>query len=280
MYSGELSFDEANTDKTEEELLEIAKEQIDDYLVNFGYTKEALTNDYTDQLVLEKLFNTTVESIEVTEDEVKAEYDKNVSEQGLGMEEGTVSYESLANSGETVYFTPEGVRQAQHILISIREEDSAAISQLETNGDTEGADAAREEAFAAIKDSADEAYNRAVAGEDFALLIEELNEDPGMDGTNYYYVLEDTMQFVPEFAAGLFSLNAVGDVSEPVATSFGYHIIKYFGDEPSGEINYDDVHDEIYDSMLSTKQDEYFLAEMETWKESMDIDVKYDRVLD
>jgi len=66
---------------------------------------------------------------------------------------------------------------------------------------------------------------RALAGEDFATLAKEFSEDPGSgaDGGNLGWVSPGEM--VPDFEAAMNQL-AVGDISEPVRTRFGWHLIQ------------------------------------------------------
>ncbi|MCO5090110.1 peptidylprolyl isomerase [Bosea sp. (in: a-proteobacteria)] len=76
----------------------------------------------------------------------------------------------------------------------------------------------------------DEAQAKAAAerlkkGEDFAKLAAELSKDPGSgkEGGDLGWFTKDRM--VPEFAEAAFKLNK-GEVSEPVKSQFGWHIIK------------------------------------------------------
>jgi peptidyl-prolyl cis-trans isomerase C len=76
----------------------------------------------------------------------------------------------------------------------------------------------------------DEAQAKAAAerlkkGEDFAKLAAELSKDPGSgkEGGDLGWFTKDRM--VPEFAEAAFKLGK-GEVSEPVKSQFGWHIIK------------------------------------------------------
>ena len=99
------------------------------------------------------------------------------------------------------YSTPEQIR-ASHILLKTEGKDEAAV---------------RAEAEAIAK--------RAKAGEDFAALAKQSSEDDSNKdkGGDLDYFGRGTM--VPEFDQAAFAMKA-GDISDPVKTSFGYHVIK------------------------------------------------------
>lgn len=104
---------------------------------------------------------------------------------------------------------PEQVR-ASHILIGTR--DPATNSEL------------TEEQKKAKRKLADDLLKRAQAGEDFAKLAKEYSDDPGSKDKGGEYTFPRG-QMVPEFEAAAFSLNT-NQISEVIATQFGYHIIK------------------------------------------------------
>lgn len=98
--------------------------------------------------------------------------------------------------------------KARHLLVSITPEQPT----------TEQAEA---DALARIQG----VQARLAAGEDFAALAEELSEDPGSaaQGGDLGFFGEGMM--VPEFEEAAFALE-IGQVSEPVRTQFGYHLLK------------------------------------------------------
>lgn len=89
-----------------------------------------------------------------------------------------------------------------------------------------------------VKLRADSLYNVAVSGGDFGALAAQYSEDPGSKnrGGEVGYFGRDRM--VPEFETVSFAL-ADGEISTPVRTSYGYHIIKKIGSRsfPSLEEN-------------------------------------------
>jgi peptidyl-prolyl cis-trans isomerase C len=64
---------------------------------------------------------------------------------------------------------------------------------------------------------------RLKAGEDFGKLADELSKDPGSKGGDLGWFTKDRM--VPEFADAAYKLEP-GQVSDPVKTQFGWHVIK------------------------------------------------------
>ena len=64
-------------------------------------------------------------------------------------------------------------------------------------------------------------------------------------------------QMVPEFEEAVFSM-AKGEVSEPVKTQFGYHIIKLEDLQESTESTFDEVKAEVEKSLLYKKQNEVY----------------------
>jgi peptidyl-prolyl cis-trans isomerase D len=116
----------------------------------------------------------------------------------------TVSPQDVQNYYEDnaqQFSTPEQVR-ASHIL-------------LKTEGKSEED----------VRTLAEEIAKKARAGADFAALAKEYSEDESNNTTGGDLDYFSRGQMVPEFDAAAFSLEP-GEVSDPVKTSFGYHVIK------------------------------------------------------
>jgi foldase protein PrsA len=86
------------------------------------------------------------------------------------------------------------------------------------------------------------------AGEDFETLLTQYNTDPGMQSEDNAkgYLVGEGASFVEAFLNAALALTKDGDVSEPVQSDYGWHIIKRVSTEPSHEIPYADVKD-IFD---------------------------------
>ncbi len=72
-------------------------------------------------------------------------------------------------------------------------------------------------------------YDSLQGGQDFAEMAKKHSEDRGSAGRGGELPWFGTGRMVPEFEDASFALENIGDISEPVQTSFGWHIIKILG---------------------------------------------------
>jgi peptidyl-prolyl cis-trans isomerase C len=75
----------------------------------------------------------------------------------------------------------------------------------------------------ATEEEAKTALKRLMGGDEFATIVKEMSKDPGSEGGDLGWFTKDRM--VPEFADAAFKLE-VGQVSDPVKSPFGWHIIE------------------------------------------------------
>ena len=81
---------------------------------------------------------------------------------------------------------------------------------------------------------------KALAGEDFAKLVQQFSEDRGLKETKGEYTLSRDDRFVPEFKAAAFSL-APGKISDIVTSDLGLHIIKLLEKIPVKKTEFEKV---------------------------------------
>ena len=81
-----------------------------------------------------------------------------------------------------------------------------------------------------IANRADSIYNVLKKGGNFAELAKKFSEDPGSAARGGELPLITKGQTVPAFENALFSMKA-GEISHPILSPFGYHIIKYIKKE-------------------------------------------------
>ena len=124
------------------------------------------------------------------------------------------------DSNLSQYQTPGQVR-ASHVLLRIGEDDEAEVE-------------ARAASVAA----------RARGGEDFAALARELSEDEGTAGSGGDLGTFGRGRMVPEFEAAAFSMTP-GEISDPIKSAFGYHVILVTEAEEEVTESFEDVGESI-----------------------------------
>jgi peptidyl-prolyl cis-trans isomerase D len=111
-------------------------------------------------------------------------------------------------------------------------------------------------------ETASELKARIDAGEDFAALAAEFSDDAGsaQDGGDVGYTTGDS--FVPEFEEALRGLE-VGQVSDPVRTEFGVHLIKLLEVNASDSEPYETRREALERDLKSTEAETLFIARSE-----------------
>jgi peptidyl-prolyl cis-trans isomerase C len=100
---------------------------------------------------------------------------------------------------------------------------------------------------------AEAALKRIKAGEDFAKVAKEVSKDAADEGGDLGWFTKDRM--IPEFADAAFKLNP-GDVSDPVKTQFGWHIIKVEGKRQTTFPPFDQVKGQVQAFVVQQAQAE------------------------
>ncbi len=200
----------------------VEQEQIDEVIA-----------DFTEQVGGKESFDNLLKSQNVSLREFTERIREQLQIQNFLLQvagDGEVSDEEIAKAFEQV--------RALHILIA-------------TTGDSE-ADAAAEAKIKDLKAQLDQ-------GADFATLAKQHSEDPGSKdaGGNLDFISRG--QTVPEFEEAAFALK-VGEVSEPVKTQFGYHLIKVVErKEASGE-EFEEAKADIAAQLRQSKQNANLMA--------------------
>ena len=153
---------------------------------------------------IEKHFNDNKESYK-TEPKIKVRYllfDPNVHADQVEIQEEEIS--AYYNENKNQFITPKTV-EARHILFKV-----------EANADDKTDESVKKKAMDVLK--------LARAGKDFAELAKEYSEGPSKDNGGYLGTFPKNAMVEP-FASTAFSMKA-GEISEPVKTQFGWHLIK------------------------------------------------------
>ncbi|WP_376690083.1 SurA N-terminal domain-containing protein [Wenzhouxiangella sp. EGI_FJ10409] len=194
------------------------------------------------------------DQVEVTEADIESYYEDNIdsftTEERVRLayvelrpeeliEEASLSEEELRQRYEAArqrYLTPEA-RQASHILIT---PDSA--------GDAESARALAEELRERIAD-----------GESFEELAMEYSDDPvsAEQGGDLGWIEPEDM--VEPFEDSLYELDEPGDLSQPVETQFGWHLIRLEEVRPPQGMSFEEARQEILDDHLQREREELYM---------------------
>lgn len=116
------------------------------------------------------------------------------------------------------------------------------------------------------EEEAKEVLNRYYAGEDFAALAQELSTDTGsaVEGGDLGWFGRGMM--VPEFETAAFALE-IGDVSLPIESEFGWHVIQVLGHEerPVNANRYNQLQAQAFNDWLEAARAEAEIEIADDW---------------
>ncbi|WP_435037345.1 SurA N-terminal domain-containing protein [Pseudomonas neuropathica] len=162
-------------------------------------------------------------AVKLTDDEVKAYYDEHAKE-FMTPDQVIIDYVELKKSSffDQVAVKDEDLQAAyQKEIANLSEQRRAAHILIEVNDKTTEAQA---------KAKIDEIQARLAKGEKFEALAKEFSQDPGSANNGGDLGYAGPGVYDPAFEKALYSLSK-DQVSEPIRTDFGYHLIKLLGVE-------------------------------------------------
>ncbi len=162
-------------------------------------------------------------AVKLTDDEVKAYYDEHAKE-FMTPDQVIIDYVELKKASffDQVAVKDEDLEAAyQKEIANLSEQRRAAHILIEVNDKTTEAQA---------KAKIEEVQARLAKGEKFEALAKEFSQDPGSANNGGDLGYAGPGVYDPAFEKALYSLSK-DQVSEPVRTDFGYHLIKLLGVE-------------------------------------------------
>jgi peptidyl-prolyl cis-trans isomerase D len=141
------------------------------------------------------------------------------------------------------FVTPEK-REVSHILVSVPSDSG------------EDDDAGTRERLVALK-------GRIAAGESFEDLARDNSDDPGSAPAGGALGFIERGMMVPEFEQAAFAL-ATGEVSDPVRSSFGWHLVKVTSVQESRNATFDEVRDQVLAQYQSREAERIFAERVDT----------------
>ncbi len=253
-----------------------AEEMFQKTMQEKNLSEEKLKMNINNNKILQKLFDMLAQNQEIPEEELRTQYESILEGNRQNYAEQPELFGQQASS--IVCYIPEGYIRVKHVLVGYGDELIAQYQQEQSNVDQlmalwasyaiqEGSESASaqkagrelgmaEEALQAKLDAqyvkllpiAEEVYAKAQAGEDFDALIQQYNTDSGMmqlPGMRDGYYMHANSNFVQEFKDAAFALQNVGDISEPIESFYGYHIIKLLEKVESRVVPFEEVKEEI-----------------------------------
>lgn len=210
-----------------------------------------MLQDAIDNTLVSKHKTALLEGITMTDEELSAKYAEVLASQKEQFDATPSDYFTFETYAQYGYnappvYVPAGFFRVRHILVA--DEITANM----------------------IKEKID-------AGEDFEALLAEYGTDPGMqsDANAAGYLVGEGASFVEPFLNAALALANDGDVSAPVESDYGWHIIKRVSTEPAHEIPYEDVKAafDLYEQSLYTEQ--YYADIVSKWVADTTLVTKY-----
>jgi len=238
-----------------------AKAYIQEQLESIGQTEEEYIEFIAEQMVLDNYIEDLVKDVKADQQEVQQYYEERLEFQKNNI--SNIVYE------EVELYAPEEAR-VKHILIMLAQEHIDEYNSLLSQEKTEEAQQYLEEKLKDIEPKALEVLEKAKGGEEFEKLIEEYGEDPGMEGNDTGYLVRQDGSFVHEFEETAFKLEE-GEISDLVASGFGYHIIKLYEKTPEKVYTLEEKYGELEEILSQQKKTDAWTLILEEWMESAKI---------
>ena len=267
-------------------------------LESMGYTEESYTADALTYAVYDKLYAEITKDITVTDEAVVEHYNALVEADKAAYENNAAAYEQaqymnqlyaaygMADYVTEIYYKPAGYRLVTHILLEADEALLTAYNELQASYEeqqntleeggevtetlitAEEVENARLAILANVQPKVDEINQKLAEGKTFAELIPEYTTDPGMqDAASIaagYEVHMDSTNWVTPFRDQAFTVNNIGDVTAPVVTDYGVHIIQYVADVPAGAVELtEELKASFKADLLKSAQDTAYYTEIE-----------------
>lgn len=239
-YAQQGGFPEPDTPEYSALQKQVAERLVNEEILWFEADKMGITvsdeevnnqlDQYKQQAGGEEQFNTQLQQQNYTVDKLKDQIRKSLLFQKLYPEvtkdAAQVTDEQAQqyyNANPTLFQQPE-TRTVRHILVA----DEATANSVEA---------------------------RLAAGEDFATVAKEVSTDPGSKdkGGDLGAVPTVNSGFVPEFEAAMNKL-ALNEISAPVKSSFGYHIIQVTAITPAGQQTFAEVKEDLKQGLATENQ--------------------------
>ncbi|MEN6418697.1 MAG: peptidyl-prolyl cis-trans isomerase [Clostridiaceae bacterium] len=213
--------------------------------------KASMLEDAKNGALVDKHKTALLEGVALTDEELQQKYTDELTAQKTLFDSDPTqyfTYESYSSYGYYAppLYVPDGFFRVRQILVA--DEATALL----------------------IKEKLD-------AGEDFETLLKQYNTDPGMSNEAYAagYLVGKGANFVESFLNASLALEKDGDVSAPVQSDYGWHIIKRVSTEAAHEIPYEDVKEAANTYFQLAYQSQYYQNILDGWVADETLVIRY-----
>ena len=302
---GDEKITKADMDEEMKATIDQLKQQYGDDYANNEKIKDQLKQmkvQYLNAMVNEKLMLKNAESVGVTptDDELNEYADKQIEQLKQAYPDDAQLQQVLEANGFTEdsykdyakkQYKLQKVQEAITADVEVTDDDAKAY--YDENKDSQytvGAGANAAHILIAEKGSdgnidfdaslakANEVKAKLDAGADFAQLASEYGTDGTKDkGGDLGFVAYNQANYDQDFLAGFKQLSE-GQISDPIKSQFGYHIIKATGIKDEVVTPFDDVKEQIKSQLLQQKQSEAFNTKISEWKDASRVKTYEDKL--
>jgi len=213
--------------------------QFQEALDGQGLTLEQFEKNLREQTLVQKAVEAVTGDVEVTDDEISSYYEEN---------------QQQFESGEQ--------RKIRHILFTpvVGEDTSDNVS-------------ATDEQWNKAYERALDIRGRIMAGEDFGEMAKQYSDDTSTKDAGGSLSFMSRGSLVPAFEDVAFS-QELREISEPVKTQYGYHLIQALEIKEAGVKPLDEVTEEIRTQLLQPRQKQVWEEWIQTAREDLEVVVR------